>query len=274
MGSRRCLLITGSCLLFIAVVLYCLFFLLSWSVKPWGIWAAFGMSTLAVLAALFIIWAIVRNIPGRGKVRGFGMVAVVMLPILYLAWISQDPSRGVELLPHASFVIAAVVAIVAGLSADAARQSAESASQYLQLARATTRPFLNLGKPKVVSIEDKGPTAIEIGICNTGNLPADEVMIDIVMLGEEIKEAGKRLCYVVREAPTICFPTEEISLAYAVERELFSIGGEEVRLHVTISYVDKSTQEKHETGGELRIAYSLKTGKLMLAPVQGTGWWH
>src|SRR4030042_2402643 len=125
MASRRRLFIAGCCLLAISILLFFLSFVLPWLGMPLGPWIAWGVLLIVVSAALCFILDFVRNMPGWRKARGLGILALAISPILYLAFVSRDPSKHMELLPYASFIITVMVALIAAFSAEAANKSAQ-----------------------------------------------------------------------------------------------------------------------------------------------------
>jgi hypothetical protein len=248
MLSRRNWLIIGACFLAVGLLLYCLFFLLSLGGTSWGIWIGYGANLFIILAAVCFVWASVRDMPGWEKARGLGILALAISPILYLAWISKDPRRGAELLPHASFLVAVIAALIAALSGRAASNAAESASKSLELARTITRPFLNV-HVNLVTGASLNRAILALTIQNTGNLPADHVVVECswyLIKGEGTEECSLKL---EKASPSIVFPADRVESTYLVKGRdavgrLTNEGG---RVNVTVNYQNKLTMQRHTT---------------------------
>jgi hypothetical protein len=195
--------------------------------------------------------------PGWKKVRGLGILALLILPILYLAWVNRDPSKGAELLPHASFLIAAIAAIIAAYSADAALSSTKLASKSLELARTTTRPFLNVHVNLVKGFSlDRAILALTIQ--NTGNLPADHVTVECSWY--LVKGEGTEECSLKSEkaCQSIIFPSDKAETTYLVEgeAEVGELTNPGSRVKVIVNYQDTLSKERHTTRRTFRIGFA------------------
>jgi hypothetical protein len=251
MLSRRNLLIIGWSCFLVASSLFFLSVRLQWIGKPWGIWIAWVFAGFLFLAMLCFVWEFMRDMPGWGKLRGLGILALAMLPLLYLVWVSKDPTKGIELLPHASFLVAAIAAIIAAFSGMAATKSAESASKSLELARTTTRPFLNIVEPTRCGIYYSTIGMVAAKITNKGVFPADNVCANCLVYHDRERSQKHRL-KLQETKPAILFPDQQAEEYIFVPDEnedsaLIANLDDQIIFQITIEYRNKLTGKEHKT---------------------------
>lgn len=184
------------------------------------------------------VWEILLNyvIP-----LGLGIAVLWYLVKIY----QSDPAT---FWPRASLIIVSIAAIFAGISARLASRSLEKTGESLKLTRATTRPFLNVSKPKSIVTQ----SSMKLVISNTGSLPADKVEILCTlctMENEDIKEY--KLTPWKEEAPSIYFPGDEVGPTYLWSPKEYDFVDDEtrkkMRIRVMIDYRNKLTQKTHRT---------------------------
>jgi len=174
----------------------------------------------------------------------------------YLVGIYQ--SEPADFWSRASLIIASTAAIFAGISALIANRS-------LELTRAAQRPFVNVS-PEVEgytgwsSSKEKNTVRFEhiiARISNKGAFPADKVSIRCEVSKTE-KNARSFLLVPQKEIASIYFPDEETRHIFEKgpnAEELTTMNrGDELRVRITVNYVNKLTQKKHNT---IRV-YSMK----------------
>jgi hypothetical protein len=144
------------------------------------------------------------------------------------------------------------------VSAFFAVRSLKLTQESLVLTRATTRPFLNIQLNLVKGMRlDRA--IFELAIQNTGNLPADHVIIKctwfIIHKDGHIEDCALDL---EKVNPPIVFPSGEIKTTYLVKgtENVDKLTVQGSRVKVTAEYKNKLTEQSHTTRRTYRVAFA------------------
>lgn len=186
-----------------------------------------------------LIYEIRHNWKERLKNIGTGVIIGLPLGIIIPIW-------GVEVgLIYVTIVIATIAARTAIRSMRLTRDS-------LELARATTRPFLTVTDFYLI-LEKQDEALIRITVCNTGIYPADNVFLDFNLFtkGQYVEENS--LSGLTGEG--LFFPSEKTAFTLPVVKDenVDLVKNSRTKLRVIMDYEYKLTRTKHKTFQEFRL---------------------
>lgn len=169
------------------------------------------------------------------------IIAVIVLVLIYcilegLYWLVKG-----EGLPTQINLFVGLGAFVISVAAVAV------AHRSLLLARATARPFLNVDKVHLEEATGNFEAALRVTVKNTGNLPAEGVVVDIFLRDYNDKYGRGMPLNEDMLLPSLCFPGESVGPSRhelsADQRRLLT-GNFAV---IKITYRNRDSKEQHET---------------------------
>ncbi len=136
----------------------------------------------------------------------------------------------------------------------------------MELTRATTRPFLNIQLNLIKGMSlDKA--IFELAIQNTGNFPADYVIIECTWFIHRDDHIENCVLELEKVNPSIVFPSGETKTVYLVKGrenvDKLTVPGSLVK--VTAKYKNKLTKKNHTTQRTFRIAFASATPSVNMA---------
>lgn len=146
----------------------------------------------------------------------------------------------------------------------------------LQLARNTQRPFLNVLGYVSCHTYTASLGQIAAVIRNSGIFPADEVSVHCGVFKNK-KSDNEHLLLQEGNIPAIHFPNEENKCVFGEtpdEKKRLTINyGDVLRVHITINYKNKLTQNKHKTVRCYSMVFDSKDETKNLIPCPQEDYW-
>ncbi len=180
----------------------------------------------------------------------FGLMIGVILIVIGWSYYRVTTAYNSDVhaaIPELALYIASATAVIAGLGLILTNKS-------LILTRETTRPFLNVDMniPGGASIDRR---IVNLVITNTGNLPADHVVVDChwySLINDIVEDWPVQL---EKPCQSIIFPSDKAEPTYIIEEqsEVAKLYNIENGAKITISYRNKLTGSRHTTRRTFRI---------------------
>ncbi len=167
----------------------------------------------------------------------------------FLNWI-WDTYGQEHALTYAAMIIATIAAMAALGSLKITRDS-------LKLTRATARPFLDVAESVSCHTYTTSIGRIIANIYNKGIFPADEVSVNckVRRIKANTEESLSLPAEDGKKYPSIYFPGDNIECRFE-KAGIQMDRGDELRVHITISYRNKLTEETHRTVRAYSMTFS------------------